>query len=820
MLKRRLGLMALAVAGALLAGSCATGAAFRKGEMAASNGDWDTAVAHLTKAVQDSPDKPEYKAALERATYFASRVHYTRGREFEDKDDLLNALAEYRRAIEYDGQNRPAMAKAAETEVKLRERAEAARPPSKIEKMREEARKKTAEPILNPASRAPLQVRFTNASLKEVLSFIGTTAGINVTYDQQFVDKPVTIDLADVTFEQALNQIMRANTLFYKVLDERTIIIVPENAQKRAQYEEQVIRVFFISHADATELSQLINTVIRVPQMAVQPTLLPSKTANTITVRATTGVADIIERIIRANDRPRAEIIVDVQILEVNRSRVKEYGISLTKYQLGAIFSPEATPGASQEVPPFNLNTISQGVSTADFYLTVPSAVVKFLESDSRTKVIAKPQLRGAEGTKLTLNLGEEVPVLATVFGAAAAGGIATVPTSSYNYRSVGIILEITPRVTYEGEIIMDLAVESSTLGPEESVGGQSARRFPTRKVSTRLRLREGESNLLAGLLQEDERKTLKGFPGILRLPVIKQLFSNNEETVNQTDIVMLLTPHIVRTHELTQEDLNPIFIGTQQNIGLTGPPPLIAPTGPPDVAPGAPPPAEPTAPAATQPPAQPQPTAPATAQPRPGFPPGAPVSPVPTITPPPAVTPPAVTPPAAQPPAAQPPATPPLTLPPAAPPAAQPQTEPPSAAGAVAQIVVTPPGTEFRVGSGPYTVPISINGASRVSVITLTLTFNPAVLRVRQVQPGTFMRQSGATATFTESIDAAAGRVDIAITRSDDAAGASGAGLLAAVLFEPVAAGQSPLATSGVATNPEGAQVRLQFSPITVNVR
>jgi len=137
-----------------------------------------------------------------------------------------------------------------------------------------------------------------------------------------------------------------------------------------------------------------------------------------------------------------------------------------------------------------------------------------------------------------------------------------------------------------------------------------------------------------------------------------------------------------------------------------------------------------------------------------------------------------------------------------------------------VAQIIVTPPGTEFRVGAGPYTVPISINGASRVSVITLTLTYNPAVLRVRQVQEGTFLRQGGATTTFTESTDAAAGRVDIAITRSDDVAGASGAGLLAAVLFEPVAAGQSPVMPSGVATNPDGAQVRLQFSPITVNVR
>jgi type II secretory pathway component GspD/PulD (secretin) len=803
---------------ATLAASCTAGRAFRKGELAAGNGDWDTAVVHLTRAVQEDPDKAEYKATLERATYFASRVHYTKGRELEDKDDLQGALAEYRRAIEYDGQNRPAMAKAAETEAKIRERAETQRPPSKIEKMREEARRKTAEPTLNPASRDPLQVRFTNASLRDILNFIGGASGINVSYDQQFVDKPFTVDLSGVTFEQALNQILRANTLFYKVLDERTIIVVPDSPQKRAQYEEQVIRVFYVSHADVTELAQTINTVIRVPQMAVQPTVMANKTANTITIRATTAVADVIERIIRANDKPRAEVIVDLQILEINRSRAKQYGLALSNYSLGLIFSPEVAPpnvsGAVGTPPPFNLNTISQGVSTTDFYLAVPSAVVKFLESDSRTKIIAKPQLRGAEGTKLSLNLGTDYPVLSSVFGSAAAGGIQTVPVSSYNYRPVGIIVEMTPRVTYDGEIIMDLTVESSTLGVNINVGGQQAPSFGSRKVTTRLRLREGESNLLAGLLREEERKSLKGFPGLLRLPVLRQLFSDNDDSVEQTDIVMLLTPHIVRTHELTQEDLNPIFIGTQQNIGLTGPPPLIAPTGEraAEAAPGTPP-AAATPP--TQPPAAPPAGEPA---PKPGLPPGAPVSPVPGLTPP--------AQPPAQPPAAQPPAQPPVQPPPevAAPPAVAPPAEearlPQAPAPPAAQVLVTPPGTEFRVGSGPYTVPVSINGASRVSVLTLTITYNPAILRVRVVQEGTFMRQGGVTATFTESVDATAGRIDIAITRADDAAGASGAGLLAAVLFDPVAAGQSPLGVSGVGTNPEGAPVRLQFSPVTINVR
>ena len=175
----------------------------------------------------------------------------------------------------------------------------------------------------------------------------------------------------------------------------------------------------------------------------------------------------------------------------------------------------------------------------------------------------------GTEGQTLTLNLGDEIPVPSTVFGAAAPGGISSIPISSFNYRAVGVNVEMTPRVTYEGEIVLDLSVESSTLGQSINVAGQSLPTFGSRKVVTRLRLRDGESNLLAGLLREEERRSLRGFPRTLRLPVLSQLLSDNDSAVSQTDIIMLLTPRIVRTHELTQEDVSPIHIGTQQNLRL-----------------------------------------------------------------------------------------------------------------------------------------------------------------------------------------------------------------------------------------------------------
>ena len=240
-------------------------------------------------------------------------------------------------------------------------------------------------PLLSPTAPLPVVSFGPNASVRDILNFIGTATGINVTYDQAYQDKAYTVRLEDVTLEQALQQIMAANQLFYKILNPKTIIVVPDNAQKHAQYDDLVVRVFYISHADVAELAQILNTIMRIPTMPVQPTLLPNKTANTITVRATAPIVDVIERIIRANDKPRAEVVVDVQILEVNKNRAKTLGLNLSNYALGLTFSPEVAPPNTPATnpptspPPFNLNTISQGISTADFYLSIPTAVVNFL---------------------------------------------------------------------------------------------------------------------------------------------------------------------------------------------------------------------------------------------------------------------------------------------------------------------------------------------------------------------------------------------------------------------------------------------------------
>ena len=810
----------LLIALAVVAAGCGASRTYNKAEAAARTGDWDAAVEYYRRAVQQAPERSDYKIALERSMINASHEHLNQAQLAEARGELEEALREYRRASDFDPPNRQLAAKVMEIERRIRDQYEA-RPPNNIAQLREQARQAGPPPLIKLNEVLP-EIRFNNTSIRDILNFIANATGINVTYDRDYQDRAYTVQLNGVTLEQALNQILSANLLFYKVINQNTIMVIPDNAQKRANYEEQVIRTFYISHSDATELSQMINTIIRVPAMAVQPMVAPNKTNNTITIRATTAVAAIIEKMIDSNDKPRAEIVIDVQILEISRERARQFGVDLGSYAINAVFSPESDPrgtsgtGAAAAAtlntqPTFNLNTITRGVSTADFYLAVPSAVVRFLETDSDTKLIAKPQLRGAEGQKITLNLGDDIPVPSTVFTPLATGGANTNPLTSFSYRTVGIVVEMTPRVTVEGEVILDLSVENSTRSGDVNVAGQNLPSFGTRKVVTRLRLRDGESNLLAGLLREDERQTLRGLPGILRMPIVNKLFAANDTDVRTNDIVMLLTPRIVRTQEITAGDLSPIFIGTQQNLGLNGPPPLIQ--APPEPAPGAP--AAPAVPPGAQP-APAQPPAPNVAPPggaanaAPGIsiiPPGS--SPVPGTT---AVTaaPAPVVPGGAPPPPAA------GGAPPAAPSAASPSVQP-----AGAQVIVTPPGTDFRVGGGPYTVAISATNASRLSGLSLTITFNPAALRVRAVQEGSFMRAGGAQATFTQMVDAATGRIDIAIVRTGDATGVAGTGLLAAVLFDAVGGGAANLAVTGTATAPGGTPASLQMGPVpAVTVR
>jgi general secretion pathway protein D len=389
----------------------------------------------------------------------------------------------------------------------------------------------------------------------------------------------------------------------------------------------------------------------------------------------------------------------------------------------------------------------------------------------------------------MSLSLGDSIPIPQTTFNSAAAGGVANIPTTSVQYQEVGINLQFTPRVTYEDEIILDnLVLEKSGLGNFLEVAGQS---FPTivrRRSAGSIRLRDGESNLVAGLLRDDDRTTLRGLPGISSIPLLRSLFGSTDDQADQTDIVMIITPHIVRGHDLRPEDLRPQYVGAGTAVGGATPP-LISPeailgggeaAAPPPAAPGAPVPA-------------PQPAAGAVA-PSPG----------------------AVTTGPAGPFAPSSPAAVPIE---AVPPGAAPVPSAGPARVALTSPTLAPDGT-LAAGGGPHTVPITISGAPPLSALTITISYNPSVLRTPTVTQGSFMQQGSIVPTFAPRVDADSGRIDLAFVRPAGQPTSTAAGLLGAIAFVAGDPGMTDLTITGMATSATGQTVPLEFTPIRLIVK
>lgn len=783
MVKMRMYRSAALVVALAIAAGCATGRSVRQGQQAASKGDWDAAVAYYRAALASDPNRIDVRIALQRATAAASAEHVARARDLEAQEQWSAAAAEYRLAADLDPANVFAAAKAVAIERKLREELEALRPPSRMDTLREQSRQVSQVPVLADP-RAPVNLRFTNTAVREILTSIGLYVGINVSFVEQpsinaQLTRPYSIDLQGETLESALQQVLTANQLTFKVVNPRGILVYGADQNSRTAHDDVFVQVFYLSHVDAQEVQQLLSQLIaQVP--GVRPTVVLNKNTNALTVRGTQPVLQIFEQLIRANDKPRAEVLIDVEILEVDQQRIKQLGLNLNQYALGFTFSPEVAPPNTSAAfppaspPPFNLNTVSRGVSTTDFYASVPTALIRMLESDSKTKLLARPQLRGQERAPLTLRLGDEIPVPNTTFAAQATGGIANQPVVSYTYRPIGVNLTINPRVSFDGEIILEITVESSRVGADIEVAGQSLPSFGSRIATTTLRMRDGESNLLAGLIKEEDRQVVRGLPGLNRIPFIRSLFGGTDTTVGSSDIIMIITPRILRSQELTPADMAPMYVGTGNSFGASAQPPLITEQSlAAGAAAGAP------VAGATPPPTGQQPAGGA-AGPPPAA--GRAVGIVPIQAADPA---------------------------PVAPPS-----------GDAARIAVTPPGTELQMGGPAYNVPLTIANASQLSSLTLTITFNPAVLRATMASEGNIMRADGAPTTFVPKIDADTGRIDLVITRPGDKVGASGSGLLGSLVFEAIGAGQSQIALAGVGLGPSGQQVALQFQPVSVTVK
>ena len=552
---------------------CATSGAFRSGENAERLQDYDRAVLEYQRALKASPDNVQYRRALERARLRASTDHANMARRLAGRGLYNEALAEYRLALEMN----PNVSDVAEEmrDLDARRRKGAA----SLEEAKARAREKALPGLdLGPEAQQPLGLVFRGASLREAYLALGRAAGINVTFDPSFQDTTVSLDLKDVGFEQALNALAAAGRTFHRVVDAKVLNVVPDTATKRREFEQQVVKTLFLSNADLKETIDLLRVVLGARRVA------PIPGANALTINDTPDKVAAAERIVEVADKRRAEVVVEVQILEVSRNKLKEYGIYLTSG-----LDASGTEGIAAGIfPNPDIKNPSEGPYDRNNLVvsSLPGAVVRLLETDTSTRLLANPQLRVSEGETAQARFGDQVPVPVTTFTAIATGGIAQQPITSFEYKNVGVNIDITPRTHHDGEVSLQLKLEISAVG---AAGFQGLPTFNNRTVNSTIRLRDGETNLLAGLILDNERRGLTGLPGVASIPFIGRLFARNKDEAQQTDIVMTLTPHVIRRTEIDENDLRSFLVGGEISPFLFETPPPTTPATPTPARPAAP---------------------------------------------------------------------------------------------------------------------------------------------------------------------------------------------------------------------------------------
>jgi general secretion pathway protein D len=449
---------------------------------------------------------------------------------------------------------------------------------------------------------------FRDASVRDVYTVIARFANVNIVFDPTFRDDRITIDLSNVTLDQALAAVSSATRNFYKVTAQRTVTIIPDTAAKRREYEEEIVRTFYLSNADLKETIDLLRIVVDARRIA------PLTATNALTIKDTPERVVAAGRIIQAIDKARPEVVIDVELLEVNRTKLLEYGL-----QLASPGSPGINGAADANRQNLTLQDLTN-LSKSDIILTnLPALYYRLMKSDANTRTLANPQLRTSEGVAAQARFGEQIPVPVTTFAPIATGGVAQQPITSFQYQNIGVNIDITPRTHHDDDVSLALkVVVTSQLGT--GFGGLPT--FGNREITTSIRLRDGETNLLAGLIRDDERTLMEGIPGLSDVPVVGRLFGRNRKETNQTDVVLTLTPHILRVLDLSEDDLRPFRVSSDANAPLIDlpviqTPPVTIPPPPPPVQPG-PPAQNPAQPGNPPPPAQPAPPIPGTLAPAP----------------------------------------------------------------------------------------------------------------------------------------------------------------------------------------------------------
>ena len=551
--------LALTLAVALL--GCSGYRSYREAQIAERHGDWDKAVLHYLELVDQYPSNISYKAGLLRSKIKASQTHFDRAKKLHEAGALDQARREYLQTLQLDPSNQYAQVEY-EKVVESLAQADGGSGSLSIDQLKEKTQTEAAgPPVLSPKSNEPISLNFPNqVSLRDIYRALGQAFGINIQFDSKLRDKKLSIELEDVTAQEALEFVMKAAGHFYKVQNENTIIVIEDNTQNRRAYEEQVIQTFFLSNAEVKEMLTLLRSLVGTKNIASNDQL------NAIVLRDSADAVKVAERIISANDKARGEVVVDVELLQINTNKMRELGVELSQYSV--VQSLDQDPALRVS----DLEFLNQ----QNWEITLPGFIYNFVKTSSEAQLLASPQIRISDGEQANLTIGDRVPIPVTTFNSAQTVGGNIVPITSFQYQDIGIRLELEPRIHHNNEITLTIQVEVSSVAGsvDGSAGAQPI--ISTRNIQSTIRLKDGETNFLAGLIRNDETSGDSGVPGLSDIPILGRFFSKKTTDKRRTDLVLTLTPHIIRRPDITGDDLKPLWVGTEGNLTFRGGSPRV----------------------------------------------------------------------------------------------------------------------------------------------------------------------------------------------------------------------------------------------------
>ncbi|HUL33890.1 MAG TPA: type II and III secretion system protein [Candidatus Eisenbacteria bacterium] len=757
----------LLAAGLLIAGCPKGKEDYKQGRQAVDLQDYDAAVEYYLKATKADPHNVNYKIGLDQARFEAGQNHVRQGLQLRDKGDLQGAVAQFQRAQILDPSSTAADQELKKTLQMIAERAKANEVSSEPLIENGEPALASAPPELKPLSRAPINLRMSN-DVKVVFDTIGKLAGLTVIYDPDLQARRIPVDLNNVTLEQALDITCLEAKAFWKPITENIIMIVPDNNQKRRDYEEQEVRTFYLSNVsipqDLTEITTGLRQLLdlkRIHQVNAQ---------NAIIIRDTPDKIALAEKIIRDIDKAKPEVVIQMEVLQARTDRLHNLGI-LPGQSASIAINPNATTNSSSSTSTTTGNspgtvTLNQltHLTQNDVVLTLPGATANFLMTDSATKIIDNPEIRAIDGQPAKLRVGDRVPVATGSFQAgvgvgstAGAGFVNPLVNTQFQYIDVGVNVDITPHVHPNRDISLKVSVEVSSVTGQATIGGIQQPIISQRKIEHEIRLKEGEVSILGGLFERVDSKTLNGWPGLANVPIMRYLFSTDNVEHQENENLIVLIPRIVRMPDWTPENLRALYSGTETNVGVRREMDVKAPVSNPN----------PTLPAAT----------PAPGAPNPGG--------VPAVAP-----------------------------------AGQPPPATPQAQVSGPHIVFEPSTLNLSPGQ-TATIGVVVQNVTDLFSVPMLLQYNPAIISVEEVRHGGFLTGGSQEIALVQRVDKEHGQAIISATRQPNTPGVNGTGTLLGVVVKALAPGTTNLSIVQInAKDSQQKPIPFVTGEATLNVR